>query len=184
MILNDLELAWYLQNKKICIEPFDESKINPASYDIHLGNQFQMAVRTQILDPRSEQSIRGNFEPKCATEVIVQPRQFLLGTSAETVSIPDDCVAVVCGKSSVARLGWAVENAGYVDPGFSGEITFEITNLHESPNLLYAGMPFAQIYLFKITKCGSHYGARRGSKYQNQKGATLSRMHLNHGVSV
>lgn len=184
MILNDTELLHYLQRKQVWVEPFDESKINPASYDIHLGNKFQIATKTRLLDPRSEQSIRDNFEPHCATEFIAEPGQFFLGTSVETIFIPDYCVGVVCGKSSVARLGWAVENAGYIDPGFCGEITFEITNQHPSPNLLYAGMPFAQIYLFEIHPCRKSYAERNSSKYRDQKGATLSKMHLNHGISL
>lgn len=79
----------------------------------------------------------------------------------------------------MARLGWKIEDAGWVDPGFSGQITFEIVNQHPSDNILYAGMAFAQIAFIRCMPCELPYGERKTSKYQNQEGATISRYHLN-----
>lgn len=180
MIFNDTEILDAVAEKKLIIDPFRYEYINPASYDLHIGRDFWVSIATHVLDPRSEQSIRENFRHIDESEILVSPGEFLLGSSVETITIPDDCVGVVCGKSSSARLGWAIENAGYIDPGFSGQITFEIVNQHKSPNILYEMMPFAQVYFVHMNK-KSHlpYYARGGSKYQNQKGATLSRSHLN-----
>ena len=179
MILVDSEIRAYIECLKIGILPFEDGCVNPSSYDLHLGSHFQLAVETKLLDPRSEQSIRDNFTEMLTCQIIVEPGGFILGTSVERVIVPPDCVGMVVGKSSIARLGWEVENAGLLDPGFCGEVTFEIVNNHISPILLYAGMPFAQLVFFPVKACENHYGERETSKYQHQHGATISRYHLN-----
>lgn len=179
MILVDRQIKQYLDCSKLSIHPFHDNALNPNSYDLHLGSNFQVALQRDELDPHDEDSICSSFKEVNTREAWLENNGFILGTSIETVSIPDDVIGIVKGKSSIARLGLSIEDAGYVDSGFSGQITFEIVNHHPSPVKLYAGMPIAQILFVQNIPCDVPYGDRQTSKYQNQTGATLSRYHQN-----
>jgi len=179
MMLVDHEIKAHVDIGKIGISPYDKNSLNPASYDLHLGIDYEIGVMEDELDPYNHISIRHNFCHKTSKELWLESGGFILGTSTERISIPSDCVGIVKGKSSIARLGLSIEDAGLVDPGFSGYITFEITNNHPSPVKLYEGMPIAQIAFLKTMPCSIPYGDKPTSKYQHQEGATLSRYHLN-----
>jgi dCTP deaminase len=179
MILVDHEIIAHAEVGKISIYPFDKGSVNPASYDLHLGTDYQVGVLEEELDPYNHISIRHNFVQQTAKELWLESGGFMLATSTERIGIPPDMVGIVKGKSSIARLGLSIEDAGLIDPGFHGQITFEITNNHPSPVKLYAGMPIAQIAFIKTMPCSFPYGQRATSKYQHQDGATISRYHLN-----
>lgn len=182
MVLSDQAIKQAIEEKKLIVKPFIDKNIQPASIDLLMGNHFLIFKNTKkpFLDVKRddpqefmEEVVIENGEP-----IIIHPREFVLGTTKEWFEIPGDLVARLEGKSSLGRLGIVVHaTAGYVDPGFKGELTLEITNMANIPIALYAGMKIAQISFFKMTdKPKVLYGAKNaGSHYQGQRGATASR---------
>lgn len=181
MVLVDREIAKLVAEKSIGIEPFDASNINPVSYDLHLGNEFIYYINNgQMIDPYDRVSIIYGHEKVIADMFTVQPGQFILATTEEWISLPKNVTATVEGKSSIARIGLSIhQTGGRIDNGFSGNITLEIKNVNNRPIRLYSGMPICQIVFQGTNECEVGYGERETSKYQNQKGAIISRYHLN-----
>jgi len=162
--------------KKIRIEPYDENSINPNSYDLHLGNHFQISKQNGGINPYDQRTVEKAFYEKTCSELWIQPGEFILGRTEEKISLPADIVGSVEGKSSLARLGLSIhQTGGWIDAGFSGSITLELYNCSPNQILLNAGMPIAQIVFFSTVPAELPYGKRKNSKYQNQIGATLSR---------
>ena len=163
------------------IEPWDAGLVQPASVDLLLGDSFRVfhnhrAAAIDLADPPAnltEQVVISGDEP-----FVIHPGEFVLGRTLEYVEIPDDIVARIEGKSSVGRLGLIVHaTAGFVDPGFQGTLTLEITNLTRIPIKLYAGRPIAQLSFMALDQPAERpYGhAELGSHYQGQVDATASR---------
>ena len=180
MVLVDWEIKQYISQKRIEIEPYDEKSVNPASYDLHLSNEFVYYFNNgQLIDPFDRNSIiYGHEKIKCEIFTI-QPGQFILAATKEHISLPKDVSATIEGKSSLARLGLSIhQTGGYIDNGFSGDITLEIKNENCRPIRLYSGMPICQIVFQSTNECECGYGERKTSKYQNQRGAVVSRYHL------
>jgi dCTP deaminase len=180
-VLSDGTIRRLVQDGAIAIEPWDPSLVQPASVDLRLGDSFRVFHnhRVTAIDLREP--------PKNLTEEVtigpddpfaIHPGEFVLGRTLEQVRIPDDVVARIEGKSSLGRLGLIVHaTAGFVDPGFSGTLTLEITNLTRVPIMLYAGLPIAQLSFMGLDAPAEHpYGsAELGSHYQGQVSATESR---------
>lgn len=189
MIWSDTDIRRYLAQKDIAIEPFDERSIQPASVDVKLGNVFYRFkkpgfLRTLVLDPR--RLVAGFME--CLIEerwIDLPPQGFLLGVTAEKLTLGPSVAARVEGKSSLGRLGLAIHaTAGFIDPGFSGFITLEMSNQSPYPIRLFAGMWIAQIAFHPTeSACTVPYGKQRGSRYADQDRAVpvISRVHK--GVS-
>lgn len=183
MVLSDISIKKALDNNLLVIEPFDPSSIQPSSVDLKLGKEFLIFknAKKAFLDFRKddpsefmEKVVITDDEP-----IIVHPKEFILGTTVERVTIPADIVARLEGKSSLGRLGIIVHaTAGYVDPGFEGDLTLEISNMSNIPIALYSGMKICQITFFQMTtKAKLLYGDKRlKSHYQGQKGVTASRI--------
>ncbi len=160
MILSDRDIKKSLEQGRISITNLDFNDIQPCSVDLHIGTSYQVNDY--------------NFETE---EVTLEPGAFLLATTKETVAIGDDILGRLEGKSSLARLGLIIHTtAGFIDPGFKGEITLELHNVGNNEIILKAGQPIGQICFEELSSpCDRPYGSEGlGSHYQGQSGATAS----------
>ena len=188
-VLSDRTIKEQLAAGRLRIDPLDEAAIQPASVDLRLAREFRVFrstargfvdVREPVEDLTEETTI-GDGEP-----FVLQQGNFCLGSTVETVTLPDDIVARVDGKSSLGRLGLLVHaTAGYVDPGWTGRLTLELSNQSQMPIALYQGMRIAQISFYTMTTPVERpYGSPElGSKYQGQTGPTPSRISREFGGS-
>jgi dCTP deaminase len=187
MILSDRDIRMRLAAGTLGIEPLADPalQIQPASVDLRLSPEFIVYRPGEIacLDPRAPESLSLAAERTVIREgeaFTLHPGDFALGSTVERVSIPDDLVGQVDGRSSVGRLAIVVHaTAGLIDPGFTGQITLELSNIGRIPVRLYPGVRIAQIVLQQLSSPAERpYGAQRGSNYQAQSGPQLSRLRL------
>jgi dCTP deaminase len=185
MILSDTDLKQRLAVGDLVVDPIDdlELQVQPASIDLRLGRHFVLYRQPLVpfLDARDAESIERHVEHIEVPDgdgFILQPGAFALGTTHERVRIPPDLVARVEGRSSIGRLAVVVHaTAGFIDPGFEGQITLELANLGRCAVKLYPGMRISQIVLHELKSPAERpYGAERGSKYQGQSGPVASRI--------
>ena len=183
MVLSDRSIREQIEAGRIRIEPFDGNDVQPASVDIHLDRRFRVFhnSRQPYIDIRrpmedlTELVVVEEDQP-----FILHPGEFVLGNTVERVGLPDDIVARVEGKSSLGRLGLLVHaTAGYVDPGWDGHLTMELSNVANLPITLYYRMKIGQLsFLALSTPVDRPYGSKElGSKYQGQVEPTASRIH-------
>jgi dCTP deaminase len=181
MILSDRTIREELEAGRIVIEPFDEACIQPSSVDLHVDNEFRVFhnARYPYIDVRTEMpDLTEVARIADGDAFILHPGEFVLGSTRERVVLPDDVVARLEGKSSLGRLGLLIHStAGYVDPGWDGYLTLELSNVANLPITIYPGMKIGQISFFRLsTPADTPYGTREaGSKYQGQRGPTPSR---------
>lgn len=186
MILSDRDLKARLEAGDIRITPLDdpELQIQPASIDLRLGHEFVVYKLPHVpcIDPRLPRSLSEYTETvTIATDdaFVLHPGEFALGSTIEHVSVPVDLVARVDGRSSVGRMAVVVHaTAGFIDPGFQGQITLELSNLGRAAVKLYPGMRISQIVFYRMTSPAERpYGSEgRSSKYQGQMGPVTSRI--------
>ena len=171
MILSDKTLKEYLENGTLLVEPLDEIQIQPASIDLRLGTHYLKVAehRSAMLDLVN----KPEYEEIIQDEVVVPAHGFLLATTREFVKLPDDLTAFVEGRSSIGRLGLFIQNSGWVDPGFEGEITIELYNANSLPIKLKSGVRICQLVFAQLDKAAAN--PYRG-KYQGQRNATGSRV--------
>jgi dCTP deaminase len=180
-VLSDSTIRRLVADGRLVIEPWDDSMVQPASIDLRLGDSFRVfhnhRIQTiDIADPPRDLTER--VETEDGGEFVLHPGEFVLGRTAEWVELPDDIVARIEGKSSMGRLGLIVHaTAGFVDPGWAGTLTLEITNFNSVPIVLRPGFPIAQLSLMALdTPAERPYGhPELGSHYQGQVEATESR---------
>ncbi len=173
MILSDKTIKSLLQKGTLSISPLEDNQIQPASVDIRLGNTFSIVEdsSTGILTFTNEIAYK-----KMQTDTyLLLPGQFVLATTKEYIRLPDDLTAFVEGRSSLGRMGLFIQNAGWVDPGFSGEITLELFNANRCAIELQAGRRIGQLVFAQMDQVALH--PYRG-KYQGQRGATGSKVYL------
>jgi dCTP deaminase len=181
MILSDVDIRREVKKGHLLISPYDSSSVQPASYDVKLGHEFRIFknIHKPFLDVKNHlEDFMELIKIKKRGHLIIHPGEFVLGTTVEKVKIPKDLIARLDGKSSLGRLGIIVHaTAGYIDPGFNGYITLEMTNVANIPITLYPGMRIGQVSFMRLeTPAGRPYGRIRKSKYQGQKGPTVSRV--------
>ncbi|HUS60798.1 MAG TPA: dCTP deaminase [Acidimicrobiales bacterium] len=188
MILSDRTIREELDAGRIIIDPLGDNVIQPSSVDLRIDRYFRVfRNHTQrVIDVRENQeNLTELIEvPEDDDPFILHPGEFVLAATLERVGLPADLVGRVDGKSSLGRLGLLTHaTAGFIDPGFQGHITLELSNVATLPITIYAGMKVAQISFERMTTPADRpYGSSAmGSKYQGQRGPTPSRYYLNFG---
>jgi dCTP deaminase len=185
LILSDRDILAAIADGRVGIEPFDPADVQPSSVDLHVDRFFRTFhnARHPYIDvKRPMEDLTELVEVSAEEAFILHPGEFVLGSTKEYVRLPDDLVARLEGKSSLGRLGLLIHStAGYVDPGFEGHLTLELSNVANLPITIYPGMRIGQISFFVLSSpAQSPYGSQRiGSKYQGQRGPTASRYHEN-----
>ena len=185
MVLSDRTIARLLEEGRIEIDPYDESLLQPSSVDVRVDRYFRVFHnnRYPYIDVREEQEdLTELVEVDDGTPFVLHPGEFVLGSTLERIRLPDDLVARLEGKSSLGRLGLLIHStAGFVDAGFEGNLTLELSNVANLPITIYLGMPIGQISFMRMdAPVESPYGSgAAGSKYQGQAEPTPSRFHLN-----
>lgn len=184
MVLSDVTIRLELAKGRILIDPCDGDDIQPSSVDLHLGTDFQVFrnSRYPYIDPLREQpGLTEAVTASVAEPFVLHPSEFVLGTTIERIALPEDIVGRLEGKSSLGRLGLLIHStAGYVDPGWDGKLTLELSNVANLPILLVPGMKIGQISFSQMTTpVDRPYGhPELGSKYMGQHEATPSRGHM------
>lgn len=186
MILSDRTIREEIARRRIVIEPLMPDCIQPASVDVHLDRKllvFQSLKYPVCIDVRQNVSdLMEEVEIPEDGPFFLEPGGFVLGSTLESVTLPDDIVARLEGKSSLARVGLLMHStAGYVDPGWSGHLTIHLSNVARLPVTLYYRMKIGQLCFMRLTSAAERlYGATGlGSKYKGQTGPTASRFHYN-----
>jgi dCTP deaminase len=181
LILSDRDILAAIESGVVGIEPFDRSDLQPSSVDLHVDRYFRTFhnARHPFIDVKKPMEDLTELVEVAEEEAfILHPGEFVLGSTRQYVRLPHDLVARLEGKSSLGRLGLLIHStAGYVDPGFQGHLTLELSNVANLPITIYPDMPIGQISFFKLSSPADNpYGSRKvASKYQGQRGPTPSR---------
>ena len=184
MVLSDQAIRRLIESGRIRIDPYDPALMQPSSLDVRVDRLFRVFrnSRYPYIDVKAEQEeLTELVEVDGAEPFILHPGEFVLGSTLERVGLPDDLVARLEGKSSLGRLGLLIHStAGYVDPGWDGHITLELSNVNSIPITLYPGMRVGQLSFFPLSSAAERpYGSPElGSSYQGQTGPTPSRYKL------
>ncbi len=173
MVLSDKTITEMLKDKSLVVSPISEEQIQPASVDIRLGNTFSIVEDTSTGIISLDSNIK--YKTIKTDTYLLLPGQFVLATTMEYFELPDDLTAFVEGRSSLGRLGLFIQNAGWVDPGFKGEITLELFNANRCAIELKAGRRVGQLVFAKMDEKALH---PYNGKYQGQRGATGSRVFM------
>ncbi|MFE5580294.1 dCTP deaminase [Kitasatospora sp. NPDC056531] len=185
MLLSDKDIRTEIDLGRVGIDPFDPAMIQPSSIDVRLDRFFRVFENHKYphIDPSEEQpDLTRLVEPDGDEAFILHPGEFVLASTYEVITLPEDVASRLEGKSSLGRLGLLTHStAGFIDPGFSGHVTLELSNVATLPIKLYPGMKIGQLCLFRLSSPSEHpYGSERyGSRYQGQRGPTPSRSFLN-----
>jgi len=183
MIFSDRTIREAIASGRIALDPFDPALVQPSSVDVRCDHRFRVFEnhRYPHIDPKAPQAdLTTEVKASESDPFILHPGEFVLGTTLEAVTLGDDVVARLEGKSSLGRLGLLIHStAGFIDPGFQGQVTLELSNVANLPITIYPGMKIGQISFYEMTTAADQpYGSPElGSKYQGQSGPTASRMH-------
>jgi dCTP deaminase len=189
MVLSDRTIREEIEAGRIAFDPYDEAMIQPSSVDVRVDNKFRVFhnARYPYIDVRQPmEDLTELVEVEADEPFILHPGEFVLGQTLERVRLPDDLVARLEGKSSLGRLGLLIHStAGFVDAGFEGNLTLELSNVANLPITIWQEMPIGQISFMRMDgPVESPYGSgAAGSKYQGQAEPTPSRFHLNFETS-
>jgi len=181
VILSDRTLREQIGAGRIVVEPFDETCIQPSSIDVKIGNDFRVFRNhtARVIDVKQDMtSLTELVEIADDGVFVLHPGEFVLASTLERIGVPHDMVARIDGKSSLGRLGLIIHStAGFIDPGFDGHITLELTNIATLPITLYPRMKVGQVsFMMMTTAADRPYGSGAyGSKYHGQRGPTPSR---------
>lgn len=185
MLLSDRDIRKEIEAGRVVLDPFDAAMIQPSSIDVRLDRFYRVFEnhKYSFIDPAVEQS---DLTREIATApdepFVLHPGEFVLASTYEVITLPDDIAGRLEGKSSLGRLGLLTHStAGFIDPGFSGHVTLELSNVANLPITLHAGMKIGQLCLFRLSSPAEHpYGSEKyGSRYQGQRGPTASRSWFN-----
>jgi dCTP deaminase len=185
VVLSDRTIARLLAERRIEIDPYDESLLQPSSVDVRVDRYFRVFhnARYPFIDVKQPQEeLTELVEVADDQPFILHPGEFVLGSTLERVRLPDDLVARLEGKSSLGRLGLLIHStAGFIDPGWDGHVTLELSNVANLPITIYHGMKIGQVSFMQLSEPSTApYGSEGfGSKYQGQKGPTPSRYYKN-----
>lgn len=185
VLLSDRDILAEIDSGRLSLDPFVPEMIQPSSIDVRLDRFFRVFENHKYphIDPSIEQSdLTRMVEPEGDEPFILHPGEFVLASTYEVISLPDDLASRLEGKSSLGRLGLLTHStAGFIDPGFSGHVTLELSNVATLPIKLWPGMKIGQLCVFRLSSPAAHpYGSEKyGSRYQNQRGPTPSRSFRN-----
>jgi dCTP deaminase len=186
VLLSDRDLRKELDAGRLVIDPYDPAMLQPSSIDVRLDRYFRVFDNSRYthIDPSIQQDELTSLVEQTSEDepFVLHPGEFVLGSTFERVALPDDLAGRLEGKSSLGRLGLLTHStAGFIDPGFSGHITLELSNVANLPITLWPGMKIGQLCLFQLTSAAEHpYGSTQaGSRYQGQRGPTQSKAYLN-----
>ena len=183
-LLSDKDIRTEIDLGRLKIDPYDEDMVQPSSVDVRLHRYFNVFNnhRHAFIDPSEEQYELTRIVSTAGDEpFILHPHEFVLASTYEKIVLPDDIAGRLEGKSSLGRLGLITHStAGFIDPGFMGSVTLELSNLATLPIKLWPGMRIGQLCLFRLSSPAEFpYGSERlQSKYQRQRGPTASRSHV------
>jgi dCTP deaminase len=189
VLLSDRDLRAEIAAERVVLEPYDDGMIQPSSIDVRLDRLFRTFEnhRYPHIDPSVEQPDLTRMVETAADEAfILHPGEFVLASTYEVITLPDDIAGRLEGKSSLGRLGLLTHStAGFIDPGFSGHVTLELSNVATLPIMLWPGMKIGQLCLFRLSSPAEHpYGSSvYGSRYQGQRGPTPSKSYLNFHIT-
>jgi len=185
VLLSDRDIIAAIDAGRVMLDPYEQEMVQPSSVDVRLDRYFRVFEnhRYPHIDPAVEQADLTRLV-ECGPDepFILHPGEFVLGATYEAVTLPDDIAARLEGKSSLGRLGLLTHStAGFVDPGFTGHITLELSNVATLPIMLWPGMKVGQLCFFQLSSPAMNpYGSAVNlSRYQGQRGPTASRSHLN-----
>ena len=185
MLLSDRDILAEIDARRIELNPWDPSMLQPSSIDVRLDRFFRVFENHKYphIDPAEDQpELTREVVPDGDDPFILHPGEFALGSTYEVVALPGDVAARVEGKSSLGRLGLLTHaTAGFIDPGFTGHVTLELANVATLPIKLWPGMKIGQLCFFRLTSPAEHpYGSEKyGSRYQGQRGPTPSKSFQN-----
>ena len=187
MLLSDRDIRAQVEDGRLKLDPWDPELVQPSSIDVRLDRYFRVFNNQQYthIDPAIQQdelTALVELEPNSDEPFVLHPGEFVLGSTLEVVTLPNDLASRLEGKSSLGRLGLITHaTAGFIDPGFSGHITLELSNVANLPITLWPGMKIGQLCVFRLSSPAEHpYGSERyGSRYQGQRGPTPSRSYQN-----
>ncbi|NNM47322.1 dCTP deaminase [Knoellia koreensis] len=185
MLLSDRDIKAEIDKGRVVLDPWDPEMIQPSSVDVRLDKFFRLFDNHKYpyIDPSEEQpDLTRLVEVDQGEPFVLHPGEFVLGSIYEVVTLPDDVAARVEGKSSLGRLGLLTHaTAGFVDPGFTGHVTLELSNVATLPIKLWPGMKIGQLCFFRLSSpVDNPYGSSKyGSHYQGQRGPTASKSHEN-----
>ncbi len=181
MILSDRDIREHLRSGKIKVENISDDRIQAAWVDLSLGNEFRIFKITSqpYIDVKNAEDHTEKVVVDDKIPFIIHPGEFVLGTVKERISIPDDIAAYVDGRSSLGRIGLVVHvTSGFIDPGFSGRLVLEMTNVGKMPIALHTDMRICKLVFFKLSgKAEQPYNMRKDAKYQNQESVEGSKIH-------
>jgi dCTP deaminase len=181
VVLSDRTIARLLEEARIEIDPYDETLLQPSSVDVRVDRLFRVFANSRypFIDVKQPQEdLTELVEIEEDNPFILHPGEFVLGSTLERIRLPDDIVGRLDGKSSLGRLGLLIHStAGFIDPGWNGHVTLELSNVANLPITIYYGMKIGQLSFVQMTEpAAAPYGASGlGSKYQGQRGPTPSR---------
>jgi dCTP deaminase len=181
VLLSDRDIRAEIESGRVALEPFDSAMVQPSSIDVRIDRYFRVFEnhRYPHIDPAEEQAeLTRLVEPDGDEPFILHPGEFVLASTYEVVTLPDDVAARLEGKSSLGRLGLLTHStAGFIDAGFSGHVTLELSNVATLPIKLWPGMKIGQLCFFRLSSpAEAPYGSgAQGSRYQGQRGPTPSR---------
>ena len=181
MLLSDRDIRAELDAGRVVLDPLEPSMLQPSSIDVRLDRYFRLFDNHKypFIDPSQEQpDLTRLVEVAPGEPFVLHPGEFVLGSTFEGVTLPDDVAARLEGKSSLGRLGLLTHStAGFIDPGFLGHVTLELSNVATLPITLWPGMKIGQLCFFRLSSPAEHpYGSQAyGSRYQGQRGPTASR---------
>lgn len=185
MLLSDRDIVAEIDAGRVALEPYDRELVQPSSIDVRLDRFFRVFNNSRYthIDPAIQQDeLTTLVEPRGEEAFVLHPGEFVLGSTLEVVTLPDDVASRLEGKSSLGRLGLITHStAGFIDPGFSGHITLELSNVANLPIMLWPGMKIGQLCLIRLSSPAEFpYGSSvYGSRYQGQRGPTASRSYQN-----
>ena len=181
MLLSDRDIRAEVDAGRVVLDPYEPEMVQPSSIDVRLDRYFRLFDNHKypVIDPAEEQPELTRLVEVASDEAFVlHPGEFVLASTYEFVTLPDDVSSRLEGKSSLGRLGLLTHStAGFIDAGFSGHVTLELSNVATLPIKLWPGMKIGQLCFFRLSSVVEHpYGSDRyGSRYQGQRGPTASR---------